>query len=106
MKPTWALETNVKAGFVLEQFGEARPVIGRAHRPAGIGSEAEPLALNPDQGEVAARGPDGAVALVEHNHAHALAGEAPGGRHAHQAAADDGDVVFHAHALAGEAPGG
>jgi hypothetical protein len=62
------------------------------HRP--YSGRPQPLALDPDQREIAAGRAQRHVALVEHGHARPGRGHAPRDRGADEAAADHGDVEF------------
>ena len=94
METAGPLEADIEPGLLLQGLGKARPRVGGAQRPAGTGCQPQPLALHPDQREVAAPSPHRAVALVEHDDPAALARQSPGGGDAHQTAADDRDIVF------------
>ncbi|MEY9179525.1 hypothetical protein ABIA41_000960 [Bradyrhizobium sp. USDA 313] len=94
MKAAVLLEADIEAGLLLQFGREPAPRLRRAHRPDRIGRHAEPLALDPDQRKVRARGALRDIALVEHGNLLADAAEAPGNGGAEQSAADDGDVVF------------
>ena len=89
-------EGDVDAGLLAQQVGEAAPQVGGLLGPAGIFRHPQPLALHPDQGEVAARRPHGDIALVQHRDLPARPGETPGQRRPDQPAADHGDVILSA----------
>ena len=86
------LQRDIDARFLQQLRGQARPEAGRAQRPAAVGPHAMALALQPDQAEVAARGAQGDIALVEHGDRADAVTQAIGDRRADQAAADHGDV--------------
>ena len=69
MKAAGPLEGDVDAGLLLQRGRKPAQALDDRSVQAGIGRHAESLALHPDQREVAARGAEGAVALVEHGHA-------------------------------------
>ncbi|MNN61147.1 hypothetical protein D3C81_1763720 [compost metagenome] len=85
-------EAHVDAGFFAQRIAQLRPQARGAHGPARVGGHAEALALHPDQPEVAARGPEGIVALVKHSHPRAVAGRAVGDGGADQAAANHDEI--------------
>src|SRR6266566_3745235 len=96
MEAARAVEGDIEPSLLLQVTREPGPAVRRASRPRRVFRHAEPFALHPAQGEIAARGAIGDIALVEHGDALTGTRQAQSDRRAHESAADHGDVAFSA----------
>jgi hypothetical protein len=84
--------SDIDARLVPESGGKLRPPFSGRPDPSDVFGHAEALGLDPDQGEVASRGPEGGVALVEHRDLGPPSREPPGDGGADHASPDHGDL--------------
>ena len=94
-QPAALLQRHIDTGRTGQRAGQFRPELGGCAGPMRIGRHAGAFALHPHQAEIAARGTEREVALVEQRNRRALRRGAPGDRAAYQAATDDDQVVSH-----------
>ena len=88
MHPARPLVADGDAGAVEQLGGERRPFVGGKPGPALVMRRAEALRLHPDQPEIAARGAEGDITLVDQRGVEAGARQSIGDRRADQPAAD------------------
>src|SRR4051794_2462590 len=83
-----AFVADIDPGALAEFGGEARPLLGGQAAPALVMRRAQALALHPNEPEIAARGTEGDVALIDDRAIQPGPGNAVGNGRANQPAAD------------------
>src|SRR3984893_15777741 len=93
MQPTRPMMPDGNPGLARQLLGESRPFIRRLPRPALVMWRSVPLALHPDEPEIAARGAERDIALIQQCRLQPSAGEPIGDRRTDQPAADHNRIV-------------
>ena len=103
LQPAILLETDRDPGALLQCGRQRRPFRGGGAGPPLVMRRTEPLALHPDEPEIAARGAIGDIALVDQRDLEPVAPEPVGDRRTDQPAADHDRVeASHRVSLDGE----
>src|SRR5690606_38545118 len=88
--------TDADPGLRMQLPGEFRPELGGTACPALVGGMPQTLALHPDQTEIAARGAQRDIPLVQDQRTPSFACQTIGDGRADQPAADHDGIVRHA----------